>query len=371
MTLDPTIAAHFRRDLRLAQETVNRGICPSGDRADACNWNRWRAFCTNLAIDPLLNNIKDPDALLQVFVVQYRKGLIAPSGRPVKGRTVESAVRTVGQTLVSVGSPDPRLTSTNRMDFRLTRMWAAYKREDPPPRRVKPIPIRVLRHVANMATASGDPFTMAISDMITLAYFFLLRPGEYTATASDTTPFTLNDVQLFIGSVRLDIKNATESELSRSTFGTLEFTTQKNGVRGEVVGLGRSGDTLLCPVKALKNRVLHLHSFGAAPSSPLACIYHVQQWYKTSPSDISSVLRQSVAILGPSVGFTPSDISARSLRASGAMALLCAGIDHDRIKLLGYRGGYRHKYHVNDKNVAYDRLVLKLLSSILKDTKLK
>ena len=47
------------------------------------------------------------------------------------------------------------------------------------------------------------------------------------------------------------------------------------------------------------------------------------------------MLRQFVAILGPSVGFTPSEVSAKSLRASGAMALLRAGIDHDRIKLLG------------------------------------
>ena len=39
--------------------------------------------------------------------------------------------------------------------------------------------------------------------------------------------------------------------------------------------------------------------------------------------------------MGPSVGISPSDISARSLRASGAMALLCAQVDSDTIRLLG------------------------------------
>ena len=39
--------------------------------------------------------------------------------------------------------------------------------------------------------------------------------------------------------------------------------------------------------------------------------------------------------MGPSIGFTKEDISARSLRAAGAMALLCANVDHDRIKLVG------------------------------------
>lgn len=37
----------------------------------------------------------------------------------------------------------------------------------------------------------------------------------------------------------------------------------------------------------------------------------------------------------PSYGFLPHHVSARSLRASGAMALLCANVDTDRIQLIG------------------------------------
>ena len=85
-------------------------------------------------------------------------------------------------------------------------MWAAYTRDDPSPKRVKPILIRVLRHVFQMASATRVPFITGISDMITLAFFFLLRPGEYTVTASDVTPFNLVDVQLFIGTIRLHLQ---------------------------------------------------------------------------------------------------------------------------------------------------------------------
>ena len=53
------------------------------------------------------------------------------------------------------------------------------------------------------------------------------------------------------------------------------------------------------------------------------------------PKDITLILKNAVAVLGPSIGFTKEDISARSLRAAGAMALLCANVDHDRIKLVG------------------------------------
>jgi hypothetical protein len=54
-----------------------------------------------------------------------------------------------------------------------------------------------------------------------------------------------------------------------------------------------------------------------------------------SPAHITIALRASATILGPSLGFLPSDINARSLRAAGAMALLCAHVDSDVIRLLG------------------------------------
>jgi hypothetical protein len=171
--------------------------------------------------------------------------------------------------------------------------------------------------------------------MITLAFFFLLRPGEYTGTASDTTPFTLQDVQCWIGQQRLFATNIPLDDLPRVTFVALTFTTQKNGVRGEVIGLGRSGNPVLCPVVALTRRIAHLRTYRAPASTPLAAYFTSPSPTLIRPADITAALRCSTAIIGPSVGFLPSDISARSLRAAGAMALLCAQVDSNVIRLLG------------------------------------
>ena len=130
-------------------------------------------------------------------------------------------------------------------------MISAWKKKDPPPNRVKPVPIPVVRRILAVATAANLPDLLAIADMVTIAFFFLLRPGEYTASPSDTTPFRLQDVQLFIGDRRLNPVTCTEAEAHASTFATLTFTDQKNGVRGEVIGLRHSGDPSLCPVRAL------------------------------------------------------------------------------------------------------------------------
>jgi len=185
------------------------------------------------------------------------------------------------------------------------------------------------------AILSNDTSSLAVADMITIAFYFLLRPGEYTGNPSDTTPFRLRDVALFVGAVRLDLRTASNQDIATATFATLEFTTQKNGVRGEVVGLGRSGDPHFCPVAALTSRVLHLKQHGAPSDTNLAMYHYNIRWQPVRPSDVTHALRLAATVLGPTYGFLPSDISARSLRAAGAMALLCAKVDHDTIRLIG------------------------------------
>lgn len=68
-----------------------------------------------------------------MFAYRYRHGLINTSRRPVRSKTVDHALRNVGQAFATVGAQDPRLTPTGTLDFRLQRMLAAYRRHDPPP----------------------------------------------------------------------------------------------------------------------------------------------------------------------------------------------------------------------------------------------
>ncbi|GFH50587.1 hypothetical protein CTEN210_07063 [Chaetoceros tenuissimus] len=161
-------------------------------------------------------------------------------------------------------------------------MIKSYKKKDPPPNRVKPVPRSVIRQIAQIAF-SGNSFNQhATADMIIIAFFFLLRPGEYSYSNTDSDPFLLADVQFWIG--------------------------HQNGVRGEVIGLSCSGELYLCPVKALARRVIHLKQHNAAPNTPL-CTYFCQERQRlvhVCPSDITNTLRTNVAALGPPlVSFHP------------------------------------------------------------------
>ncbi len=163
----------------------------------------------------------------------------------------EDYVWHVAQIYLNVGAKDPHLNPANQIDFWLRRMIKSWKSSDPAPLRVKPVPIQVLRRVASLSQllSVSDFLYQATTSMIILAFFFLLWPGEYSD--NDKTPFCLKDVQLFIGPCSLNLQTSSTAKLAQTCFGSLTFTDQKNGVRGKVIGQALTGDSFICPVKAL------------------------------------------------------------------------------------------------------------------------
>jgi hypothetical protein len=101
-----------------------------------------------------------------------------PHNKIVKARTADDGLRAVGQAHTRLGAPDPRKDSHGGIYFRIQRQIKAYKKDDASPKRVKPVPIIIIIFIA--AQALGDTRSeeeMAITNMITNTFFFLLRPG--------------------------------------------------------------------------------------------------------------------------------------------------------------------------------------------------
>ena len=69
---------------------------------------------------------------------------------------------------------------------------------------------------------------MSLANIIYIAFFFLLHPGEYSGTTTDNQAFTLNDIYLYLGKQKLSLATAMDSELEAATSCALHFMTQKN-----------------------------------------------------------------------------------------------------------------------------------------------
>jgi hypothetical protein len=126
----------------------------------------------------------------------------------------------------------------------------------------------------------------------------------------------------------------TEQQLNKTTFIALEFTIQKNGVWGELVGLGRSRHPTLWPVLAIIYCVKNLHLYNAPPTSP---IYHYHNDSAWNWNNVNTThLHWATSALANQTGVTADNSSIKSLQSSGDMALLFADVDLDKICLLGH-----------------------------------
>ncbi len=262
----------------------------------------------------------------------------------------------MGQAYAGMGSADPRMNVHGALDFRLTSLYRSWSCFDDPPSRVKPLPLTLLTQCVTLAHQEGTQTALAASECLVLGFFFLLRPGEYLGIPNDAldNTFRLRNVGLWIGARALDILSCPVADLQAATFGTVTFTRQKNSVRNETIGHGRSGHPHLCPVLCLVARVISLRGLQAPPSCPLN-IYAVaptRPWRHVQSGDLTRRLRNTLALF-PIPGYVAADIFARSTRAGGAMALLCAGVSGERIRMVGrWRSDELYRYlHVQAQPV--------------------
>jgi hypothetical protein len=335
--VDPGTCNQLLADWVAVQTATRTRVSSQRIAAAGASGLLWLDFCTSLGRDPAALPA-DTVPLLQIFAQRLRSGTLTTRRRPMRSRNVEDTLRAVGQAYAGMGAADPRLDVHGKLDFRLTSLYQSWTKVDPPPSRVKPLPMTLLRQVVSLARQSECQIARAEADTLTIGIFFLLRPGEYVGRPNDATDslFRIRDLSLWIGARAIDPFTAPIPDLRAATFASLTFTRQKNGVRGEKIGHGRSGDPHLCPVLCLVARVIALRNLPATPATPLNA-------YRPTPTsavryilseDLTRRIRATLAVY-PDPSYLPTDVSARSTRAGGAMALLCAGVGSDRLRMIG------------------------------------
>jgi hypothetical protein len=308
------------------------------DRSQARNWDYWLEFCSDARRDPYLLECSKPiqQQLLLGFAARIRRGYYG-RGSQVQAQTPETALRHVAQTLVLDGYPDPRRSYGNKdLDLPFSRLLRTFKNDDPAPKPQLALPVRAIHCAVDHNNNKGTLLSFATADLLTIAFFFLLRPGEYTMpttrTKTRTVQFRRQDIRFFKQGIILP-HSAPLAELRNADAVRLYLDNQKNGQRGSTMHHTALNGSF-CPVKALANRTYYLYSLAplddSVPISLAAPGTHV------SSAHITLAVRESVILAGLlNSGYNPTRVSAHSLRASGAMALRLNDVGEDLIKKLG------------------------------------
>jgi hypothetical protein len=275
-------------------------------------WRAWLELCDHRHLDPELS-VTDPAttvATLQAFAEFVRQGSVG-RGRQVGTQTVQVAFRSIGAhfELDARLNPCYRDGSTPKYWKALEQQIEGYRRQDPVPQAKLAVPVTVPHWCVSQGLHASSPRTQAIGNLTNIAFYYLLRVGEYTYHGTQhtrrTKQFRTCDTQFWKNGIALPL-NSPASVLLAADAATLTLTNQKNGTKGAVIHQEALFEPH-CPVQSLARRVIHILSFTSDITTPLSAYFthghlrHVLASHINSTVNVTWYIYRSILPLCPCV----------------------------------------------------------------------
>ena len=339
----------YESDFHFADEAFYRGRMEETAQKRELQWKRWVAYVFPLGVDPYLHETPYIYRVraLSGFAARVRSGVYGRK-RQVRACTVNSAITAIGTTISLARGVNPtRVENTNLLLPRLSQMLAGWRKADPPTVKKLPVAIDVPELLSAVGLAPGsNELDKAIGDLVLIAFYYLLRVGEYTIKGSrnntkQTIQFRIQDVTFFkrdpVGRLRQLSRVATGNDILTADSATLKLDNQKNGWKGVCVHQEHNGDAAHCPVRALGRRYMHIRTHAHDSSTFLSAFYVNGARFDVTDRDIRFGLKRAAAALKyPLMKGIPIDrIDTHSLRSGGANALSLAGYSDRQIQKMG------------------------------------
>jgi hypothetical protein len=243
------------------------------------------------------------------------------------------------------GQQSPVYREEGKYKVSIERMVEGYRRLDPPTTPQLAVPISVPNEGFLTGTKSNDPRLHAAGCLSLIAFYYLLRVGEYTkprlvlrngkqVRATRTVQFTVANVGFFKDGKIVPRSSPLQTLLSCDA-ATLKISNQKNGRMGETIHQEKI-DKECCPIRALAFRVHHILSNGGNEENLLCDYFNNGEQHSITSRDIIELVRQSAKTLHLSdFAVDPDLLGSHSLRAGGAMALKLQNYDDTTIMKMG------------------------------------
>ena len=141
--------------------------------------------------------------ILTGVAARVRRGCYG-RGKRVQTSTVTSAVTAIGQEIsLAVEFNPTKITSSDKLLPRLQQMYDGWRKEDPPTVKMLPVESDVPELlVTRVRGLSATSFERAVGDLMMIAFYYLMRVGEYTIKGKrnetkQTVQFKYEDVTFF------------------------------------------------------------------------------------------------------------------------------------------------------------------------------
>ena len=318
-----------------------------------------------MGVDPTLQNTPFQECVssLRGYAAAIRKGKFSRQPSQVRATTVGSALTAVGKACEMVHGVNPtKKEGSDKFVARLQQTLDGWRKDDPPCKKELPVEADVPEWLVDKALemGAGDK-DLAIADLIQVAFYYLLRVGEYThkagtrdsrSRAKQTQPFRMKDVAFFGWNksrqriYRLP-RTASDEEILNSKCVTLQLDNQKNGWKGVCINHEHNGDPIHCGTRAIARRYIHIRRHTNDMDTPLYTFYENGSQGHITDKDIRAAVKKAATALDyqNTRGIPLSHINTHSLRIGGACALALAGYSDTQIMKMGrWRGATFQEY---------------------------
>ncbi len=254
-----------------------------------------------------------------------------------------------------------KLAGSEKMVPRLAQTLDGWRKDDGPVMKKLPVEADVPELLVKLAMIDGSPFIQAVADLATIAFYYLLRVGEYTVKgirneSKQTRQFKLLDVTFFkkdkFGRLRQLPRNAPAQQIMTADCATLKLDNQKNGWHGVCINHEWNGDDTFDAVRALGRRYIHIRDNSNGNwNAYLSSVFDKGVKTDVRDRDIRAAIKKAAAMLDyPSSRGIPIDrIDTHSLRIGGAFALSLAGYSDRQIQKMGRWRGETFKEYVREQ----------------------
>ena len=201
-------------------------------------WAHWKAYTNLFRKDPFLTNCTNSQQVIitTAFVARVRRGFYR-KGQQVIVETVPQALSAISKTCELAGEPSPILQAEKTDKVPVAQLVEGFRRQDPSatPQQATPIAVPEQCYVRGYKTPLHKE--QAVGDLAIIAFYYLLRVGEYTkpkfitvegknVRAARTVQFLVENIGFFKDNKILP-RSSNLKELLTADSCTLKITNQK------------------------------------------------------------------------------------------------------------------------------------------------
>jgi hypothetical protein len=198
-------------------------------------------YCQSVGVDPYLQggdwhrNV----TIVHAFAASVREGEHG-RGRKVQAGTVSTALTAINQTILLATNTSPlKIQGTMKFIPLLQQTLDGWRNEDGPVKKKMPVEADVAEWLMKCAyQPGGKTFNKAVADLILIliAFYFLLRVGEYTikgkkGNTKRTVQFRMRDVTFFkkdlLSRLKQILRNAPDHVILSADAATLKLDNQE------------------------------------------------------------------------------------------------------------------------------------------------